>query len=385
MSSISLANISKSFGGRQPDVVTDISLEIESGSFTCILGPSGCGKSTLLRLIAGLERVSEGEIAIGDRIVDCPAKGRFVAPEKRHVGLVFQSYALWPHMTVVENIAFGLKLRRLSAAKCRARVDEMLTTLRIEGLEGRYPAELSGGQQQRVALARTLALSPGVLLLDEPLSNLDATLRLQMRNELSRLHRELGTTIVFVTHDQWEAMILATHVAVVADGRLQQVGAAAEIYNRPANRFVAEFIGYPPINIITSESPAAAALADKVQPPLHTEAASLTFGLRPEAITLRIRNEGGTLPAEVRAIMPTGGAWLTELSLHGAEDAAPLVHSTRSLPGWTVGDTVYFSPDLAGLHVFDAYGTRLDHAAPATACTTKTAFARSHPQSGDPI
>lgn len=356
---INLTNVRKSYDDRQPIAVNDVSLKIDTGSFTCILGPSGCGKSTLLRMIAGLERVSAGEISIGQTLVDSPEKRAFVAPEKRQVGLVFQSYALWPHMTVDENIAFGLKVQGIVPAQRRARVAEMLATLRIEGLEDRYPSELSGGQQQRVALARTLALSPGVLLLDEPLSNLDATLRLQMRNELSRLHQELGTTIVFVTHDQWEAMILATHIAVVADGQLQQMGSATEIYNRPANRFVAEFIGYPPINIIEAGSPVAKALFDKIQAPSQMDLSTLSFGLRPDAMTLNKTMSAESIPAVVQAVMPTGGAWITELSLCGAADMVPLVHSTRNLPEWTVGDAVYFRPDLKSLHVFDAEGLRL--------------------------
>lgn len=366
---IALTNVRKSYDNRQPNAVNDISLNIDSGSFTCILGPSGCGKSTLLRMIAGLEGVSDGEISIGKKVVDSPVKGRFVSPEKRQVGLVFQSYALWPHMTVVENIAFGLKVQKMSAARCRARVDEMLAVLRIEGLQDRYPAELSGGQQQRVALARTLALSPGVLLLDEPLSNLDATLRLQMRDELSRLHRELGTTIVFVTHDQWEAMMLATHIAVVADGRLQQMGVGTEIYDRPANRFVAEFIGNPRINVFEPGSQAAAVFADKVQTDPQRDAATLSFGLRPEAMTLHATFVSGSIPAEVRAVIPTGGSWLIECSLRGTDDDALLVHSTQHAPGWAVGETVYVSPDLAGLHVFDTDGKCLERPADANAET----------------
>ena len=378
---IALTNVRKSYNSRQPNAVNDISLNIESGSFTCILGPSGCGKSTLLRMIAGLEGVSDGEITIGKRVVDSPAKGRFVSPEKRQVGLVFQSYALWPHMTVVENIAFGLKAQKMTAARRRARVAEMLATLRIEGLEDRYPSELSGGQQQRVALARTLALSPGVLLLDEPLSNLDATLRLQMRNELSRLHSELGTTIVFVTHDQWEAMILATHIAVVGDGRLQQMGSATEIYNRPASRFVAEFIGYPPINIFEAGSPEAAVFIDKIQISPQVDPATLSFGLRPEAMTLDATFGRGAVPAEVQAVIPTGGAWLTELSRRGTNDATTLVHSARDVPDWAVGDTVYFNPDPACLHLFDAQGKRLEQTvSDENSGSAKTATsARPHP------
>ena len=219
----------------------------------CLLGPSGCGKTTTLRMIAGLEHLSDGEIRVGSRVVDSVGEGVFVPPEKRQMGLVFQSYALWPHLTIERNTDFGLRLRNVPRAEREARVTSVMKTLGIEAYRDRYPSQLSGGQQQRVALARMLAVNPEVLLLDEPLSNLDAALRLEMRAELKRLHREFGTTIVFVTHDQWEAMTLATTIAVMSQGRLQQVGSPNEIYDRPANRFVAQFVGNPPINMIDLE------------------------------------------------------------------------------------------------------------------------------------
>ena len=231
MPEIEITALSKSFG--KAAAVQNVSLTVRDGSFTCILGPSGCGKTTLLRMLAGLEEASAGQIRIGGRLVDDPAQGTFVPPEQRGVGLVFQSYALWPHMTVAQNVEFGLRLQRLAAPARRARTEAMLDTLRITELADRYPAQLSGGQQQRVALARTLALAPQVLLLDEPLSNLDASLRLAMRAELARLHREFGTTIVFVTHDQWEAMTLATDIAVLAKGEVQQTGTAAPSMTGP--------------------------------------------------------------------------------------------------------------------------------------------------------
>src|SRR5690606_20533269 len=218
MPTIALQNADKSYGANVAKAVSNLNLEIGDGEFMCLLGPSGCGKTTTLRMIAGLEHLSAGRIAIGDRVVDCVASGTFVPPERREMGLVFQSYALWPHLTIERNIDFGLRLRRVSKAEREACVDRVMRTLGIEQYRKRYPSQLSGGQQQRVALARMLAVNPDVLLLDEPLSNLDARLRLEMRAELKRLHEEFKTTIVFVTHDQWEAMTLATLIAVMSEG-----------------------------------------------------------------------------------------------------------------------------------------------------------------------
>ena len=293
MPQIELAHLTKRYNATHPPAVNDVSMQIEDGDFMCILGPSGCGKTTILRMIAGLESLTDGELSVGGRIMDSVVKGQFVSSEKRGIGLVFQSYALWPHMTVADNIEFGLKIQKLPREQRKARVSEMIATLRIDGLEKRYPAQLSGGQQQRVALARTLATSPGILLLDEPLSNLDAALRLSMRAELSRLHREFGTTIVFVTHDQWEAMTLATRIAVMSEGELQQIGTPDDIYQRPANRFVAEFIGNPPINMIPGTLEAAQRLvqcfpADVIQGAAH-------IGIRPEGLCLALWLGAGSL------------------------------------------------------------------------------------------
>ncbi|MBI4593468.1 MAG: ABC transporter ATP-binding protein, partial [Candidatus Rokubacteria bacterium] len=213
------------------------------GSLHTLLGPSGCGKTTTLRCIAGLERPDGGEIVIGDRIVAAPARGLFVPPERRGLGMVFQSYALWPHLTVHENIAFGLRQQKRPRAEVEARVAEVLALTQLTGLETRYPSEISGGQQQRVALARSLALRPGVLLFDEPLSNLDAKLRESMRLELRELQRALGTTSVYVTHDQVEALVISDQISVMHRGRVLQTGTARELYERPADPFVADFLG----------------------------------------------------------------------------------------------------------------------------------------------
>ncbi|WP_138466170.1 ABC transporter ATP-binding protein [Poseidonocella sp. HB161398] len=357
MPTIHLDTLVKRYAKGAAPAVDGLSLRIEDGSFTCILGPSGCGKSTILRMLAGLETLSAGEIRIDGRVLDSIARGIFVPPEKRGLGLVFQSYALWPHMTVAQNIAFGLKVARMPAAKRRARVAEMVATLRIEGLQDRYPAQLSGGQQQRVALARTLALTPGVLLLDEPLSNLDAALRLTMRTELARLHRDFDTTIVFVTHDQWEAMTLATHIAVMSKGRLQQYGQPDEIYSRPANRFVAEFIGNPPINLMPADCDTARALTGAAR---HAALpAGATLGLRPEGMVLGSRERPGAVPAMIEAILPTGGAWLIEMRCADASGPRPLIHTTQSPPAWRPGDAVYLEPRPEALHLFCPEGRRL--------------------------
>lgn len=351
MPDIAIRNLSKSFG--KGHAVQDVSLTIKDGSFTCILGPSGCGKTTLLRMIAGLEGASTGQISIGGRPVDDPAQGVFVPPDQRGVGLVFQSYALWPHMTVAQNVEFGLTLQRSSQAARRQRRDEMLETLQISDLADRYPAQLSGGQQQRVALARSMALAPQVLLLDEPLSNLDATLRLAMRAELAHLHRSFGTTIVFVTHDQWEAMTLATDIVVLAGGTMQQMGTATEIYDHPASRFVAEFIGNPPINIFPAGSPSAAALL----PPDAAHPSTIAVGLRPEAMQVGALPGPQALAASVTALIPTGGSWIVEMAVHGCNDT--VLHTVPSRPELALAQPVFITPDPSGLHFFDPSGRRL--------------------------
>jgi iron(III) transport system ATP-binding protein len=222
-------------------VVDNVSLRIEHGLLVCLLGPSGCGKTTTLRLIAGFIEPSEGEIAVGERVVSSPS--RTLPPERRNMSMIFQSYALWPHMTVRENIAYGLKLRKLGADAIARKLQTILSTTRLEALADRYPGELSGGQQQRVALARALIVEPETLLLDEPLSNLDANLREEMRFEVRRLHDEYRYTTVYVTHDQSEAMTTADLIAVMNGGKIEQAGSPEDIYERPRSEFVARFIG----------------------------------------------------------------------------------------------------------------------------------------------
>ncbi|MBJ7552172.1 ABC transporter ATP-binding protein [Marinomonas ostreistagni] len=376
MPNITLNNISKRYTPDHPPAVDQVSMEIEDGAFMCVLGPSGCGKSTILRMIAGLENLTDGEISVAGKSLDHVRKGIFIPPEKRHIGLVFQSYALWPHMTVARNIEFGLKLQRMPVQERKQRVADMITMLKIEGLEDRYPAQLSGGQQQRVALARTLAMNPGVLLLDEPLSNLDAALRLSMRAELTRLHKEFGTTIVFVTHDQWEAMTLATQIAVMNKGSLQQIGTPDDIYERPANRFVAEFIGNPPINMLPAESDIAQHLVNISGFSMSSEvvAGQATLGLRPEGLQLSTDASGRGLPVVISDIMPTGGAWIIELQARAASDhTAPLnlVYTTQTPPMWRKGDPVFLRVAPHAMHLFSKDGARL----PLSVSSKTTAFA----------
>jgi iron(III) transport system ATP-binding protein len=239
VASVELRNLTKRYGALA--VVDDVSLRIDHGLLVCLLGPSGCGKTTTLRLIAGFVEPSAGEIVVGDRVVSSPA--RTVPPEGRKMSMIFQSYALWPHMTVADNVAYGLKLRKLPRAEIAAKVKAILATTKLANLAERYPGELSGGQQQRVALARALVVDPETLLLDEPLSNLDANLREEMRFEVRRLHDEYRYTTVYVTHDQSEAMTTADLIAVMNGGRIEQLGPPEDIYARPRSEFVARFIG----------------------------------------------------------------------------------------------------------------------------------------------
>src|ERR1700741_615503 len=268
---IEFRNVNKTFGGTC--VVDDLSLKIHDGEFVVLLGPSGCGKTTTLRMLAGLESISAGDIYIaGERINDVPTQHRDLA-------MVFQSYALYPHMTIAENIGYPLRVRKLDKVEREARVKRVAASLEIEPLLERKPRQLSGGERQRVALARAIVREPRAYLMDEPLSNLDARLRVQMRGELKRLQHQLGTTTIYVTHDQAEAMTLASRVAVMKKGRLQQFDTPMTIYNQPANRFVAEFVGSPSMNFI--------------------EESGLTKGIRPEHIQVLSQPQEGAIAAKI--------------------------------------------------------------------------------------
>ncbi|MDQ2780898.1 MAG: ABC transporter ATP-binding protein, partial [Pseudomonadota bacterium] len=327
MARVTLRHIEKNYGKGAPSVITGLDLDIPDGEFLCVLGPSGCGKTTTLRMIAGLEHPTAGSINVGERVVDDVARGIHVPPEQRQMGLVFQSYALWPHLSVQDNVEFGLRLRKLATAERESRATAVMQTLGIAAYAKRYPSELSGGQQQRVALARMLVMRPEVILLDEPLSNLDAKLRLEMRAELKRIHAETNATVVFVTHDQWEAMTLATTIAVMQGGQVLQLDTPDAIYERPTSRFVAEFIGSSPINMVElgaqGEATAlSAAMGAYLQQRLTTSVPRGSVGIRPEA--LQFARQGEAVPAQalageaiVTGILPTGGSWIVELETTG--------------------------------------------------------------------
>ena len=292
---ISFRNVSKRFADTR--VVDDLSLEIRDGEFVVLLGPSGCGKTTTLRMLAGLETVSSGDIFIADeRVNDVPTQHRDLA-------MVFQSYALYPHMTIAENIGYPLRVRKLDKAERITRVKRVASMLEIESLLERKPRQLSGGERQRVALARAIVREPRAYLMDEPLSNLDARLRVQMRGELKRLQHQLGTTTIYVTHDQAEAMTLASRVAVMKKGRLQQFDTPLQIYNYPANRFVAEFVGSPSMNfiegVVADGMFASEALQIRLSDQQTKISGRVTIGIRPEHIQVLSAAEDGAIAATV--------------------------------------------------------------------------------------
>ncbi|BBY27043.1 ABC transporter ATP-binding protein [Mycolicibacterium sediminis] len=365
MPTITLGRVTKRYPAATTSAVDDLDLTIDDGEFMCVLGPSGCGKTTTLRMIAGLEQSTSGSISVDDRVVDSVDQGVFVPPERRDMGLVFQSYALWPHMTTRRNIEYGLRLRRVARAERGRRADEVMAVMDIDRYADRYPSQLSGGQQQRVALARMLAVNPGVMLLDEPLSNLDARLRLEMRAELKRIHHDFSSTIVFVTHDQWEAMTLATRIAVMFEGRLQQIGSPTDIYDRPRNRFVAEFLGNPPINVIGlgDAAPAphvAAASAFAHARTRGTQIVSGSVGFRPESMRIDGRGEpsagdGLMIDGTVFAILATGGSWTIEV----VADDRHLFATTSVTPTCRPGDEITMRVAPEDVHVFDTAGDRV--------------------------
>ncbi|EHN12746.1 sugar ABC transporter ATP-binding protein [Patulibacter medicamentivorans] len=285
MGSIQLREVTKAFPKSKAAAVDQISLEIADGEFLVLVGPSGCGKSTLLRMIAGIEDVSSGQILIDD------ADATNAPPKERDIAMVFQSYALYPQMTVAENLHFALKLRKVPKAERIERVDEVMRMLRLKELESRTPGQLSGGQRQRVAMGRAMVREPAAFLMDEPLSNLDAKLRIAMRSELARLHERLGVTTIYVTHDQTEAMTLGQRVAVLRDGRLQQVGTPQELFHEPRNLFVAAFIGSPTINLVEAEVRGGSLRfgGHAIPVPAHarlTDGATVVVGIRPSAFEL---------------------------------------------------------------------------------------------------
>ena len=361
MANVTFENVRKSFGTFT--ALENLNLAIEDGEFVALLGPSGCGKSTTLRMLAGLEFPTSGEIRIGDRVVND------LAPGKRDIAMVFQSYALYPHMTVGENIAYPLKKRGIKGPERKAAVQKAAELLQLDALLDRKPGQLSGGQQQRVALGRALVREPRVFLLDEPLSNLDAKLRSYMRAEIIELHRRLGKTMVYVTHDQLEAMTMANRIAVMHAGKVQQFDTPDAIYNRPANRFVAGFIGTPPMNQIEGEVRGDSFVTEGHAIPLDRSAFVATLadgpailGVRPEGIVI---GTGTGLPATVRLAENTGHETIVTLELPDRSRIAARIPATRRMD---VGQRVALTVDPGAIHLFEATetGARLnrDPAAP---------------------
>ncbi|WP_155815831.1 ABC transporter ATP-binding protein [Rhodothermus marinus] len=335
--------------------VADVTFDVAEGEFLVLLGPSGCGKTTLLRLVAGLETVSRGTIRIGDQVVND------VPPRDRDIAMVFQNYALYPHMTVYENMAFGLKLRRVPKAEIDRRVRAAARVLELEHLLDRRPHQLSGGQRQRVAVGRAIVREPRVFLFDEPLSNLDARLRVEMRAELARLHRELGRTMLYVTHDQVEAMTLGQRIVVLNQGRVQQIGTPLDVYHRPANRFVAGFIGSPPMNFIEGRVERLDELrfvgeGGRVQIPLveaewpHARPGQrVTLGVRPEHVTLAASDEA-TMQGQVETVEVLGAVAHLYVRVGQTTVVAQVDAAARPEPE----QTVHLHIDPARIHLFDA-------------------------------
>ncbi|MBZ0329445.1 sn-glycerol-3-phosphate ABC transporter ATP-binding protein UgpC [Halomonas sp. ANAO-440] len=359
MASVKLDKVNKVFGSTH--IIKDVDLAIGDGEFVVFVGPSGCGKSTLLRLIAGLESISDGELSIGNTVVnDLP-------PRERGVGMVFQSYALYPHMTVYENMAFGLKLAKASQETVHERVMATARILQLEELLERKPKALSGGQRQRVAMGRAMAREPRILLFDEPLSNLDASLRVQMRNEIARLHQRLESTMIYVTHDQVEAMTLADKIVVLNGGRIEQVGSPHELYQRPGTRFVAGFIGSPTMNFMPAklldadESGCRVSASGMAQLDLPQDAVGqakgtgLTIGVRPEH--LRLTEAQGANSFEIVNVEYLGNE--VYVYLDPKEGDTLLIQRSEAPTHWSVGQRVALAPDPAHVHLFDGEGRAL--------------------------
>jgi iron(III) transport system ATP-binding protein len=301
MPGVTISGLTRRFG--HVAAVAGLDLAVRPGELVSLLGPSGCGKTTTLRLVAGFLTPDGGEIRVGDRVLSSP--GVVVPPERRRMAMIFQSYALWPHMTVAQNVAYGLRFGGIPRAQREQRVDEMLKAVQLAGYGARYPGELSGGQQQRVAVARALVVEPEILLLDEPLSNLDASLREEMRFEIRRLHERFGITTLYVTHDQAEAMVISDRVAVLQDGRVAQVGAPQELFERPGSRFVAEFIGKTNLIDAVAEGPGAVArgrLRLRVTADGLVPGVAAVVSIRPHQIDLAPGAAGGPVPAGLNVL-----------------------------------------------------------------------------------
>jgi multiple sugar transport system ATP-binding protein len=349
MASVTIQSVRKNFG--EIPILHGVDIDIVDGSFTVLVGPSGCGKSTLLRMIAGLEEVTSGDIRIGERRVND------VLPKERDIAMVFQNYALYPHMTVRDNMAFSLTLAKKDKATIQAKVQRAAEILALDTLLDRYPRQLSGGQRQRVAMGRAIVRDPQVFLFDEPLSNLDAKLRVAMRSEIKELHQRLKTTSIYVTHDQIEAMTMGDKIVVMRDGRIEQTGSPLDLYDEPANQFVAGFIGSPAMNFLPGTlrrggGAARVELADGTQldaPPLSggADGQSVVLGTRPEHLALV--DEGG-IPSSVVVMEPTGMDTFVACRHEGVELAAVF----RERHDFAPGTMIRLQPDAQRTHLFDA-------------------------------
>ncbi len=351
MATVSVRAVRKAFGSTE--VLHGVNVEVEDGEFVILVGPSGCGKSTLLRMIAGLENITRGEIAIGGRVVNN------VAPKERDIAMVFQNYALYPHMTVRDNMAFSLTLLNAPKQVIEEKVGRAANILGLEPYLARYPRQLSGGQRQRVAMGRAIVRDPQVFLFDEPLSNLDAKLRVAMRAEIKELHQRLKTTTIYVTHDQIEAMTMADKIVVMNGGHVEQMGAPLELYDRPNNLFVAGFIGSPAMNFIKGKVEGGAFHAGGITLPLPpnrgsaSDGQAVIYGIRPE----HLRLDGGGVAATVHVTEPTGSETQVIMDLAGTQ----VVGAFRERIAEKPGQHLYIAPEPALVHLFDEQtGTRLN-------------------------
>jgi multiple sugar transport system ATP-binding protein len=357
VASVDFVNVRKSFGTHP--VIKGVDIEIEDGEFVILVGPSGCGKSTLLRMLAGLENISAGEIRIGNEVVNN------LPPKERDIAMVFQNYALYPHMTVADNMAFSLKLKGADKTQIQAKVKPAAEILGLSNLLDRYPRQLSGGQRQRVAMGRAIVRDPQVFLFDEPLSNLDAKLRVAMRAEIKELHQRLKTTTVYVTHDQIEAMTMADKIVVMHDGVVEQIGAPLDLYDQPANLFVAGFIGSPAMNMIRGKlDPADASrfiaedgtVLPARAPVEKATGKPLVYGLRPESLRL----DSAGVPMTIVVTEPTGAETHMMAKLASVDVACVFHHRVAAQPGETINVAI----DTSATHLFDAEsGRRLQPAA----------------------
>jgi ABC-type sugar transport system ATPase subunit len=347
---IIIKNLTKKFG--KVVALNNVSLTIDAGTFVTLLGPSGCGKTTLLRCVAGLEDPDDGEIYIGNKLVYSHSKGISLSPGERDLGLVFQNYALWPHMKVDKNITFALEIQKMPKDEMAKRVKESLKEVQMEGYEDRYPREMSGGQQQRIALARMLAYRPKVFLMDEPLSNLDARLRMDMRTELKRLHHISGATTMYVTHDQVEALTMSTTIAVMKEGVVQQMDTPDKIYHFPGNLFVADFIGNPKVNLVHGRV-SAKNLVDlgRFTIPVNTfgKAGEVVVGFRPEDIKISVKQTEGSVEFIAYSVLPAGA----DTTIVARKDELELTIKEMGISKIKMDEKIWLSFDPDTLNLYD--------------------------------